>query len=311
MMSLANVVTYNVPHLIYWDWRVAADLFFGGVGVGAFLLAVGNSLYYKDKYVAVSKVGAILSPVMVILGLAFMMTELGHPERLWRTVTGFNASSPLSWGGPFQTLMIIVSIIYAFCWVRPISAKVRNAVGIVGIPLALVVGAYHGWLLTILRARPLWNTGPAMVTALVGFVTTGMAAVLLVFCLLPKTRVNGDGSTDPHLGRPWMVRDFRHLLVVALMVQGLTFFIWWISLVYGPADAQSALAAANEVAGPLFWIGGIGLGLVVPLILQLVEVVQHSVEPGTLNKPLTILTTVLILIGGFVFRYAVVMAGQI
>ena len=49
---------------------------------------------------------------------------------------------------------------------------------IIGIPVALIVGAYHGWLLTIARARPLWNTGPAMVAAIVGFVTTGMAAVL-------------------------------------------------------------------------------------------------------------------------------------
>jgi protein NrfD len=311
MTSLASVVTYTVPHLIYWDWRVAADLFFGGVGVGAFLLAVVNSLYYKDKYIAVSKVGAILAPVMVILGLAFMMTELGHPERLWRTVTGFNASSPLSWGGPFQTLMIIVSIIYAFCWVRPISAKVRNAVGIVGIPLALVVGAYHGWLLTILRARPLWNTGPAMITALVGFVITGMAAVLLLLCLLPKARIANSGSPEQERTKPWMIRDFRHLLVGALIIQGLTFFVWWISLVYGPADAQATLTAANEAAGLLFWIGGIGLGVVLPLILQLVEVLLHPVEPGTLNKPLTILTTVLILVGGFVFRYAVVIAGQV
>jgi len=35
-------------------------------------------------------------------------------ERLWRTVAGFNISSPLSWGGPFQTLMIIVSGLIIF-----------------------------------------------------------------------------------------------------------------------------------------------------------------------------------------------------
>jgi protein NrfD len=308
--------TYNVPHLLYWDWRIAADLFFGGIGVGAFLLAVVNSLYYKDKYVSVSKIGAILSPLLVILGLIFLLTELGHPLRMWRTVPGFNISSPLSWGGPFQGLFIGVGIVYAYLWIKPGSVKLRNIVGVVGIPLALVVGAYHGWLLTIVRARPLWNTGPATISALLCFVTTGMAAVLLVLCLLPKSARQSSGASGQNpLAKappvPWMIRDFRHLLVVAMIVQALVFFIWWISLYYGPTDAREALITANAAIGSLFWIVGIGLGLIIPIFLQVLEIVRHSSDANGINIPLTIVTTVLILVGGFVFRYAVVIGGQL
>ncbi len=307
---------YNTPHLIYWDWRIAADLFFGGIGVGAFLVAVLNSLYYKGKYSAISKTGAILSPILVILGLIFMMTEMGHPFRMWRTITAFNVSSPMSWGGVFQGLLIGIGVIYAYLWIKPGPARLRNIVGIVGIPVALIVGAYHGWLLTILRARPLWNTGPATITALLGFVITGMAAVLLVLCLLPKGfRQNGKSreqqTSQDRASSLWMIRDFRHILVAAMLIQGLTFFVWWISLYYGPTDAQGALAVANEELGVLFWVVGIGLGLGVPILLQLVEIVRHSKTVGGIDIPLTIVTTVLILIGGFVFRYAVVIAGQL
>ncbi len=299
-----TVFTYDVPHLAYWDWRIAADLFCGGIGVGAYLVAVLNSLYYKDRYPVVSKVGAVLSPVFVTVGLVFLLTELGHPLRLHHTVTGFNVHSPLSWGGPFQGMFIMAGAVYAWLWLRGASRKARTVVGLAGLPLALIVGAYHGWLLTILRARPLWNTGPAMVAALVAFVTTGMAAVLLVLCFLPR---RSPGSTA---GR-WMIRDFRHLLIAALAVQGLTFFVWWISLYYGPADAQAALAAANAECGPMFWFVGIGLGLVAPILLQLVEVRRHAGRPDRLDLPLTVLTSVLILVGGFVFRWAVVIGGQV
>ena len=304
---------YDTPHLIYWDWRIAADLFFGGIGVGAFLIAVLNSLVYKDKYPSVSKVGAVLAPIMVILGLILMVTELGHPMRMWRTITGFNVSSPLSWGGPFQALMVVIGIAYAALWLRPGSAKTRNLVGIIGIPIALVVGAYHGWLLTIVKARPLWNTGPATISALLGFVTTGMAAVLLVLCIQHRNgRTAAEAPTEEggEASAPWMIRDFRRLLVGAMIIQALTFFIWWISLEYGSADAQGALVAANVATGPLFWFVGIGLGLVVPIILQ-VQAIIVSKRLESLSMPLTILTAVLILIGGFVFRYAVVIGGQL
>ncbi len=313
---MPSVITYNVPHLVYWDWRIAADLFFGGIGVGAFLLAVLNSLWYKDKYPSVSKVGAVLCPLFVILGVCFLLSEIGHPLRLWRTVTGFNLSSPLSWGGPFQGLLIAIGIVYAYLWIKPGSTKWRNVVGIVGIPVALVLGEYHGWLLGIVKARPLWNTGPATVAGLVCFVITGMAAVLLVLCLLPKARRNGGGPGEQReggQGRPglWMIRDFRHLLVVALIGQGLVFFVWWVSLNYGSYDARDALVTANAALGTLFWTVGVGLGVIVPILLQLVEIVRHSRDANGINIPLTVVTTVLILVGGFVFRYAVVIGGQL
>jgi len=300
-------ITYTVPHLLYWDWRIAADLFIGGVGVGAFVIAVLNSLYYKDKYPAVSKIGAVLSPILIAVGLLFLLSELGHPMRVWRTVTGFNVSSPLSWGALFQTLMIIVGAIYARMWLKPGSSKAaRNLVGIMGLPIALIVGANHGWLLAISPARPLWNTGPATITAMIGFATTGMAAILLLLCLKKhKTPSAEEPSTA------WMIQDFRALLVGALIVQTLTFLVWYVSLNYGSADAQAALAAANEAYGPLFWFVGIGLGLIVPVLLQLSEIIGKKGADTAPNVPLTLLTVFLILVGGYVFRYAVVMGGQI
>ena len=96
---MLGTFTYNTPHLIYWDWRIAADLFLGGVGVGAFLWSVLNSLWHKGKYPTVSKVGAIMAPIFVILGLLFMMAEIGHPLRMTGIIGGFNVYEGRRWLG--------------------------------------------------------------------------------------------------------------------------------------------------------------------------------------------------------------------
>ena len=108
-----------------------------------------------------------------------------------------------------------------------------------------------------------------------------------------------------------MPQDFRALLVGALIVQALTFLVWYVGLAYGSTDAKAALAAANEAYGPMFWFVGIGLGLVAPVLLQLYEIIGKMDTDTAPNVPLTLLTVVLILVGGYVFRYAVVMGGQI
>ncbi len=301
---MLGTFTYNTPHLVYWDWRIAADLFLGGVGVGAFLWAVLNSLCHKDKYRTVSKVGAILAPIFVILGVLLMMTETGHPLRMLGIIGGFNVSSPLSWGAMFQGVMVGIAILYAFLWIISAPAKLRNLVGVVGIPVALVVGAFHGWLLSDMVARPLWNTGLTIVLAMISFVTTGMAAVLLVVCLLGKKTTGQDAEG-------LVSRGACRILTAALAAQVVAMIAWWVSLSKGTADAQDALATFSAAYGGVFWLVSIGLGLVVPLGLQVVAAAGRSKESAAINTPLAVLTSILILLGGLVFRYVLVIGGQL
>ena len=300
---LGTLFTYNTPYLVHWDWRIAADLFLGGAGVGAFLWAVLNSLYHKDKYPAISKTGAVLSPVLVMLGLLLMMTELGHPLRMWRTITGFNFSSAMSWGGPFQALLLGIGVVYAYLWIRPRSKELRNLVGIVGIPVALFVGVYHGWLLSGLVARPLWNTGLIIMIAMLSFVTTGMAAVLLITCLFAKSPLGEGSSAAP--------RSARTILSVALALQVIVLLAWWISLSGGSSDARGAIAALSATYSGLFWWVSVGLGLIVPIVLYLIDKSLRPKEAAGINGPLTVLASILILVGGFVFRYILVIGGQL
>jgi protein NrfD len=302
-------IVYSVQAGPSWDWKVALDLFFGGAGVGAFLFSVALFELWGRRYRRVPQTAAILAPALVILGVFFLLIKLGRPHDLWLTFINFAPTSPLWWGGIFQTLFVIGAVCYALQWRNAGPNLARRWLGRALVPIALIVGGYHGLLLAVITARPLWNTGPTVMAALLGFASTGIAAVMLV-----------------HLGRMWIagrladsehvvhflddIRPVRSVLAATLFVQLGVFFFWWLSLFFGSLDERLALEAANLAWGPMFWWIGIGLGLVLPLVLGAWLVWRGESAHRRAQVAVVVLTSCLILVGGLVFRLAVVLGGQ-
>lgn len=302
-------IVYNIHPGPYWDWRVAMDLFLGGAGVGAFLFAVGLHAAFGGRYRRITQTAAWLAPILVVAGLLFLMAKLGRPMALWLTFTKFAPTSPLWWGGIFQTLFVIGSLWYALKWRNPDPDPGRRRLGWLLSPLAVIVGAYHGMLLTVITARPLWNTGPTVVAALLAFVTTGIAAVMLTHLI--RMKVAGRLVEGEHLDAFLDdMRPVRGILVATLVLQLGTFFLWWLSLSFGALQDRQALAAANASYGVMFWALGIGLGLILPLALGAFMFWRVEAVQSSLQVRLLLGTCLLILVGGYFFRHAVVLAGQ-
>ncbi|MFQ5529503.1 MAG: NrfD/PsrC family molybdoenzyme membrane anchor subunit [Gemmatimonadota bacterium] len=303
-------IVYGVQQGYYWDWKVALDLFFGGAGVGAFVFAVGLHELWGRKYRRIPQTAAFLAPVLVGAGLLMLMLKLGRPQYIFETFMNFAPTSPLWWGGIFQTVFLVGSIWYALLWRDQQPNPKRRRLGLALTPIALVVGAYHGMLLAVLPSRPLWNTGPTVVAALAAFVTTGIAAVMIMHLLRMRLAGRlGDGEhVATFLGD---LEPVRSLLGGALLVQLGTFFLWWLSLRFGDLADRDALAAANDGFGPMFWSLGIGVGLVLPLAIGAYAVWKGDTANPKLHVRVVTLTCGLILVGGLFFRLAVVLAGQL
>ena len=111
---MESKVVYDVFHLVYWDWRIAMDLFLGGLAVGAFIFSIAVMFYRKNDQLASVKAGSVLAPIAMAAGLLFMLSEMGQPLRIYKTLTRFNLTSTLSWGGLLQEIFIVLSSIFAF-----------------------------------------------------------------------------------------------------------------------------------------------------------------------------------------------------
>jgi formate-dependent nitrite reductase membrane component NrfD len=216
-----------------------------------------------------------------------------------------------------QGLFLVVAIAYAGLVVREARGRSeqkgsRVLLGCIGIPLAIAVGTYHGFLLSIVKSFPFWNTGFTVASAVFAFVTTGIAAVILVGALIPSLR--------QELSQALFTLP---LLAAALLLQLATFALHWLSLYFGASREVAAINYINAEYGSLFWFGAVALGIVVPFVgllavwVQAQEGLSGNIGAGesrTAPVPSTVVPAVcatLILVGGVIFRYVWVLAGQL
>lgn len=152
--------------------------------------------------------------------------------------------------------------------------------------LAVILGIYTGILLSAFNARPLWNTSILGPLFLVSGMSTGAAVIMLM---------SKDHKEKKIIGRIDIL-----LIVVEL------FFI--IHLFMGfLAGSEVQINAANLFLGgkftaPFFAFVVI-LGLIFPAVLEIFELKGYKVP--------IVVPAVLILLGGLIFRFLMVEAGQI
>ena len=293
----------------FWGADIALDLFFGGLGVGTFIFAVMVSFFYGDRLKKVSRIAAYLTPICVALGFLFLVLHLGRPERFYLIFLHFNVTSPISWGAWLQTIFFVISSLYALMWFVETgklekfpswlrTSKSRQLTGFMGIPFALAVGVYHGFLLMVFRSRPLWNTGPVTVMAICGFIMTGIALVVLVLSILPRQR---ELLTE--------LKVSRNILGVAILTQLFTIALWMSSLYFGPGESHQAMITLITEFVLLFWGGAVFLGLVLPLLIGISAFLREG-KTGKFSYAVPLLTSLMVLIGGFILRYVIIIAAQ-
>jgi formate-dependent nitrite reductase membrane component NrfD len=176
-----------------------------------------------------------------------------------------------------------------FNWFQKLEAflaKNRKYMAMAFIPLSIVLGIYTGILLSAFNARPLWNNailGPLFLTS---GLSTGAAAIIL----MAKT------AKERHLfGKIDLVLIIVELGLIIHMLMGM----------YAGSEVQ--LEAMQLLVGGEFTLMFFGfvviLGLLVPAVMELTELVGFKVPVA--------IPAILVLIGGLVFRFVMVEAGQI
>jgi polysulfide reductase chain C len=317
----------------HWNLLIVFYLFMAGLSGGAFF-ASGLATYIGgEKHKRISRIGAMLAPWPVMVGLAALVFDLTKPFEFWWLFLTVQYTSPMSIGAWLLTLFTLVSLVYFVLWFpRPWRDLVcvpqrrqdlfhvkawqaldqaqvdrgRRVVAAVGAPIAIGVGMYTGVLLGAVPARPLWNTPLVAQLFLVSAMSTGAALVLLVAALLRPTA----GHDDMHGERRFLVSfDLMLILVEILIVT--PFFIH---------QALNTWSSSNSISlflgGPfttVFWVGFVLLGLLIPLAIEGFELfpVVWRAQAVKYSRLWAGLSAALVLFGGAMLRFVVVFAGQV
>lgn len=292
-------VLYNVPHELPLGILVATYFYYTGLSAGSFVVSTLSYVFGYEKYKSVGKLAVVLAVVLLIMAPLHLIADLAQPQRFIHLMFMFNVRSMISWGSIMLTIYPINCVIYGYYMFKD-NKKMARIFGIIGIPLAIGVHGYCGFILALVVTRHLWNTALMPPLFLVSAVVSGIALMILV--VITKQRFFSQDKKVDMGAVLGMSKILAWTIVLDLFLVGVDI----LELTYVYSRGEGFDAAMLLITGPLamlFIVGEIILGGLVPFAL-----LTHPKTSGSLKA--IAIASVLVLIGIYAMRINWVVGGQ-
>ena len=328
-----------MEHELTWGLPVILYLFLAGLGAGAVTVSASILLrsgdYHGGSFFKLARYGALIGPIPVILGTCFIILELGRWDRALNLFKVINLS-PMSIGSWLLVLFIFCSLIYAFvflpsflprfAWLSRRLIPIMHVLSWVNVPLGIGVAVYTGILLGAMPSRPLWNSPILALLFLVSALSTGIAIIILAQTLFHRkdptvhTERRIKTRREATMLRPgrriyeigYMLTAFDALLISSELIV-IFLFVMFAHLTVGNLKYAMAIILPGGEMAAMFWVWVVLVGLLIPWLLEMAYVIPKVVyqREFRIHQVSEILISVAVLIGGFMLRYIIVIAGQI
>lgn len=280
-----------------WGSFIAWYLFLAGLGGGAF--ATSAFLGWKHpEALHMRKIAHVIAPVAVIIGLLLLMVDaeggMHNPLRFALLLTNFG--SVMTWGVVFLAGFVIVALVAVL--LDFLKRTIPVWLDIVGVAFSLCVALYTGVLLGVCKTFPLWNNALLPILFLVSAMSAGAASVLLVAVFRHAEEFNRVG----------VLKKFHFCFpIIELLLLASLLFITAFNSVAGWESVMKLVVGDYAV---LFWVGLVGIGLVVPTVLEtwLLFFSPKEFEESRKAHYLSAFSDVGVLAGGILLRYLIVLA---
>jgi formate-dependent nitrite reductase membrane component NrfD len=293
----------EVLQVAAWPWYYVAVYFFlGGIAAGSYLLATIADIFGDSEEDApLIRIGYYVALILIIICPILLSLDLGRPERFWRMLTQFKLQSPVSLGSWGLTLFGLFAGLSSVIWLAkdgyfergqlkslsalapPLLSLPRKVIAVVGGIFGIFVAGYTGVLLSS-TTNPFWTSNQLLgISFLVSALSTAIAVISILLIWRGHSKLI-------------VLHNFRDLWLVILGFE--VFLIIW-ELFH---EGGSVLLSGQFLF--TFVIVAAIVGVIVPLILLALKFGKP------MSNGLIMTVAVLVLIGGFFFRYSVLVAGR-
>jgi len=253
------------------------------VGAGLFLV----SLFLNNL---VGMIAGYL--IIVVLDIPLHLLDYGKPFRFWRTIVPFNTAWKTSWFSRGVTLTVIFSGVafIQMCltyWLPGTAIEIIFKV-LAGISV-FMVGIYSGFIMNYCRSIPFWNSALLPVLSIANSICDGFFLLMAI------------GLAGAQLSMATVTTAGLVLLIACTVLM----FIYLWSQTYTSVTArESVLELIRGYIAPVFWIGVVILGMIIPL-----GILGYAYLAGASSTPLLVIAIVCRLLGTIALKYCLLKAG--
>ncbi len=283
----------NYGEIIVWGLWVAMYIYFIGLSAGAFLISALVYAFGVERFRPIARLSLFTAIVALLVALLNIWFDLGHMERFYEVYTRPHFTSMMAWMVWLYTAYFL--LLLAEFWFdarqdfirwaekpgivgtlsriltlgskdlsptsRTRDQRVTRVLGSIGVPLAIMFHGGVGALFGVVSARPAWHSGLFPLLFLVSALVSGGALLTFLYVVLAPDK----GSSSYRS----LVQGLASLVLGLVLLDFLFTFSEYFIALYG-AIPTDVLPLIKAMAGPfwyVFWVGQVGLGLVVPVIL--------------------------------------------
>ena len=295
----------DFPVQQHWNWKVAFYLYLAATSGGLiFLEVVLRGLDVIEERTATW--GMWIGLALALLSLVVLFDHLGPVSR-WRFYYAFRRprTSWIARGAIIVTVLVVLRIVVLLPEIAGLEelpwgegTVAGNVLRGVVVVFALAFMAYSGLVISSWNAVAFWNT-PLLPALYVGYSFLGGLAALPVLAWVVEGRA----------GMEALGSEVWPYLLGLLLGNGFLLFLYVVGMASGTRPARiSVRRLLRGGVGWSFWVGVVGVGLVVPTVIVALEV-GEVLDPGTFTASLLAVAGVAVLVGGYVLRDNVLRVG--
>lgn len=292
-------IVYDVHYQTTLAFMISYYFYLTGLSAGSFMISTLSYGFGLEKFKPASKMGVVTAVLLLLLAPEFLLMQVAWPVKsLWHNFVYLNPVSAISYGAFLLVLYPLNSIIYGIFMFRD-NKKWTKFFGLLGIPLALAVHGYTGWILALGVARDYWNTGLMPIVFLFSAMVSGISMMILMIMI--RDRFFTAEKTINREIIDGLAKLLGWLLVVDLFLVFCDYSILLYSRLEGQQVAHFMLFGRMSFG---FVVMENLVGKIIPLIIVMVPKLRN-------NYYLLVLAAIMNMIGILAMRIVTVYGGQV
>ena len=287
--GMSNQIIWGMPHVFAIFLIVAAS--------GALNVASIGTVFGKALYKPLGRLSGLVAMALLMGGLAVLVLDLGHPDRLIVAMTYYNFKSIFAWNIMLYTGFLVVTGIYLWMMMERKMNKYYRQAGIAAFIWRLILTTGTGSIFGFLVARQAYDAALMAPMFVIMSFAYGLAVFILVLMAAYKW-------TERPLGDAILYR-LKNLLGVFIAAVLYFVMVYHLANLYATEHhgVEAFILRDGGIYTKLFWIVQIGLGSLLPLAMIYHPTIGKS-------RPAIITACILVIIGAFAQLYVILIGGQ-